>query len=330
MVAKIYRDEEVDTSILDGKTIAVIGYGSQGHAQALNLRDSGFNVIVGLRRGGSSWSRAEADGFEVYEIGEAARRADIILFLIPDVHQPQVYQEQIAPNLSEGKALGFAHGFNIHFKVIVPPPNVDVFMVAPKSPGPTVRATYLQGKGVPALVAVYQDYTGNAMKIALAIAKGIGATRAGAIETTFKEETETDLIGEQSVLVGGIMELIKKGFETLIERGYQPEVAYFEVCNELKLIMDLIYEGGLEKMLKAVSDTAKYGGLVYGPKIIDEHVKQNMHRIADYIVSGAFTKEWLEESSKGQPTLRRLMEETSNHPLEVTGKAMRRLIGLEQ
>lgn len=328
-MAKIYLDKDADTSVLNGKTISVIGFGSQGKAQAECLRDSGFNVLVGAREGGKSWNAAKAEGFNVTSISDAVKKGDVILFLIPDMEQPKVYEEQVAPNLSPGKALGFAHGFNIHFNVIKPPNYVDVFMVAPKAPGPKLRENFLKGFGVPALLAIHQDYTGNAKKIALAIAKGIGSTRVGVIETTFREETETDLIGEQVVLVGGLMELIKKGFEVLVERGYQPEVAYFEVCNEAKLIMDLIYEGGMEKMLKSVSDTAKYGGLVYGPKALDDKVKENMHRVADNVVSGSFAKEWLEESAKGAPRLKELMSKMLDHPLEKTGKTLREMMGLK-
>ncbi|MEM4575984.1 MAG: ketol-acid reductoisomerase [Candidatus Nezhaarchaeales archaeon] len=328
-MAKIYKDQEIDDSILRGSTIAVVGYGSQGRAQALNLRDSGFTVIVGLRREGSSWRQASSEGFEVYEVSQAVKRGDIILFLIPDTEQPKVYQEQIKPFLSEGKSLCFAHGFNIHFGVIKPPREVDVFMVAPKSPGAKVREMYLQGKGVPALVAVHNDYSGKALQKALAIAKGIGCSRAGVIETTFKEETETDLIGEQCVLVGGLMELIKKGFEVLVEEGYQPEVAYFEVCNEAKLIMDLIYSGGLMHMLRGVSDTAKYGGLTVGPTIIDEKVKEKMREAAKRVRNGSFAKEWIEECASGRKRLTALMKTVESHLIEKVGREMRKLAGIE-
>ncbi|MEM0317052.1 MAG: ketol-acid reductoisomerase [Candidatus Nezhaarchaeales archaeon] len=328
-MARIYKDHEIDDSILRGSIIAVIGYGSQGRAQALNLRDSGFNVIVGLRREGASWKFASSEGFEVFEIPDAVRKADVILFLIPDTEQPKVYEEKIKPNLSEGKSLCFAHGFNVHFGVIRPPREVDVFMVAPKAPGVKVREMYLQGRGVPALVAVYNDYSTRALQKALAIAKGIGCARAGVIETTFKEETETDLIGEQCVLVGGLMELIKKGFEVLIEEGYQPEVAYFEVCNEAKLIMDLIYSGGLIGMLRGVSDTAKYGGLTVGPKVIDERVKENMKIAVKRVKDGSFAKEWIEECASGKKRLMELMKAVENHKLEVVGREMRKLAGIE-
>jgi len=328
-LARIYKDHEIDESILKGSTIAVIGYGSQGRAQALNLRDSGFNVIVGLRREGQSWKLATSEGFTVYEIPEAVKRGDVLLFLIPDTEQPKVYEEKVKPYISEGKSLCFAHGFNVHFGVISPPKEVDVFMVAPKGPGAKVREMYLQGKGVPALVAVQNDYSGKALQKALAIAKGIGCARAGAIETTFKEETETDLIGEQCVLVGGLMELIKKGFEVLVEEGYQPEVAYFEVCNEAKLIMDLIYSGGLLYMLKNVSDTAKYGGLTVGSKVIDESVKEKMREAAKKVINGSFAKEWIEECASGKKRLSELMKEVEAHLIERVGKEMRKLAGIE-
>lgn len=328
-MAKIYKDHEIDDSILKGSTIAVVGYGSQGRAQALNLRDSGFTVIVGLRREGSSWKQASSEGFEVYEVPQAVKKGEVVLFLIPDTEQPRVYEEHIKPYLSEGKSLCFAHGFNIHFGVIKPPREVDVFMVAPKSPGAKVREMYLQGKGVPALVAVHNDYSGKALQKALAIAKGIGCSRAGVIETTFKEETETDLIGEQCVLVGGLMELIKKGFEVLVEEGYQPEVAYFEVCNEAKLIMDLIYSGGLMHMLKGVSDTAKYGGLTVGPKVIDERVKEKMREAAKRVRDGSFAKEWIEECASGRKRLTALMKTVESHLIERVGREMRKLAGIE-
>ncbi|MEM2525414.1 MAG: ketol-acid reductoisomerase [Candidatus Methanomethylicaceae archaeon] len=329
-MAIIYKDKDANLSILKNKTIAVIGYGSQGRHQALNMKDSGLKVIIGLRRNGKSWNIAKEDGFEVYEISEASKISDMILFLIPDVEQPRVYEKDVAPYLTKGKILGFAHGFNIHFGLIKPPEYVDVIMVAPKSPGVRVREEFLKGYGVPALVAVYQDATGHAWEEALAWAKAIGSTRPGVIKTTFKEETETDLFGEQCVLVGGLMELIKKGFEVLIENGYQPELAYFEVLNEAKLIMDLIYQGGIEYMLRGVSDTAKYGGLVYGPKVIDDHVKSNMYKILENITSGNFTKEWMGNPEKSIEKLNKLMNEVQKHPIEKTGKEIRRLMGIEK
>ncbi len=325
-MARIYTDKDASLEELKGKTIAVIGYGIQGRAQALNLRDSGLKVIIGLRRGGKSWELATSEGFEVYEISEAVKRADVVMVLIPDMEQPKVWETQIGPFLKEGAVVDFAHGFNIHYGLIKPPKYVDVVMVAPKAPGKAVREEFLAGRGVPALVAVYQDYSGSALKRALAIAKGIGATRAGVIETTFAEETETDLIGEQIVLVGGLMELIKKGFEVLVEMGYQPEVAYFEVLNEAKLIMDLIWRNGIYGMLTGVSDTAKYGGLTVGPKVIDEEVKAKMKNAALRVKSGEFAKEWIEEYSKGAPNLKRLMELVRSHPIEQVGKEMRKLL----
>ena len=328
-MVKVYFDKDSSLEPLRDKTIAVVGYGSQGHAQAQNMRDSGLNVIIGVRPSGASWNRAKNDGFEVYSISEAAKRADVIFMLIPDMVQPVVYKNEIAPNLSEGKTLDFAHGFNIHFKQIVPPENVDVIMVAPKSPGLRLRETFKEGFGVPALIAVYQDWSGRAKETALAVAKALGCTKAGVIETTFKDETESDLIGEQTVLVGGLIELIKKGFEVLVENGYPPELAYFEACNEAKLIMDLIYERGITGMLRAVSDTAKYGGLTVGPKVIDEHVKENMRKAVEYVQNGGFAKEWLEEHRSGEKRLKALMKEIEKHPLEKVGKFIRKTSGIE-
>ena len=325
-MARVYTDSDASLEPLKDKTIAVIGYGIQGRAQAMNLRDSGLRVVVGLRKGGKSWDLAVAERFEVYEVEEAVKRADVVLVLIPDMEQPKVWERQIGPFLKEGAVVDFAHGFNIHYGLIKPPRHVDVVMVAPKAPGKAVREEFLAGRGVPALVAVHQDYSGSALKYALALAKGIGATRAGAIETTFAEETETDLIGEQTVLVGGLMELIKRGFEVLVEMGYQPEVAYFEVLNEAKLIMDLIWQRGIYGMLNGVSDTAKYGGLTVGPKVIDEDVKDKMRQAALRVKSGEFAKEWVEEYSKGAPTLKRLMEAVKNHPIEQVGTQMRKLL----
>jgi len=325
-MARVYTDSDASLEPLKNKTIAVIGYGIQGRAQAMNLRDSGLRVIVGLRKGGKSWDLAVAERFEVYEVEEAVKRADVVLVLIPDMEQPKVWERQIGPFLKEGAVVDFAHGFNIHYGLIKPPRHVDVVMVAPKAPGKAVREEFLAGRGVPALVAVHQDYSGSALKYALALAKGIGATRAGVIETTFAEETETDLIGEQIVLVGGLMELIKRGFEVLVEMGYQPEVAYFEVLNEAKLIMDLIWQRGIYGMLNGVSDTAKYGGLTVGPKVIDEDVKDKMRQAALCVKSGEFAKKWVEEYSMGAPTLKRLMEAVKNHPIEQVGMHMRKLL----
>ncbi|MCS7118017.1 MAG: ketol-acid reductoisomerase [Thaumarchaeota archaeon] len=319
---KVYYDADSSLDPLKDKTVAVIGYGSQGRAQALNLRDSGVRVVVGLRGEGSSYGKARADGFEPVSIDDAAESADVILLLIPDVPMPEVYRGHIEPHLRRGKTLVFAHGYNIHFGRIRPPPHVNVALVAPKSPGPLLRQKFLDGRGVPALVAVHNDASGDAWKIALAIAKGIGCTKAGVIETTFAEETETDLLGEQAVLVGGVMELIKKGFEVLVENGYQPELAYFEVCNELKLIVDLIYSGGLTGMLRAVSDTAKYGGLTVGPKIIDEQVKENMRRALKSIKSGEFERSWT-GNPRAYEELGRLMAAVEGHQIESVGRSLR-------
>jgi ketol-acid reductoisomerase len=325
-MARVYTDGDASLELLKNKTIAVIGYGIQGRAQAMNLRDSGLRVVVGLRKGGKSWDLAVSERFEVYEVEEAVKRADVVLVLIPDMEQPKVWERQIGPFLKEGAVVDFAHGFNIHYGLIKPPRHVDVVMVAPKAPGKAAREEFLAGRGVPALVAVHQDYSGSALKYALALAKGIGATRAGVIETTFAEETETDLIGEQIVLVGGLMELIKRGFEVLVEMGYQPEVAYFEVLNEAKLIMDLIWQRGIYGMLNGVSDTAKYGGLTVGPKVIDEDVKDKMRQAALRVKGGESAKEWVEEYSKGALTLKRLMEAVKNHPIEQVGTQMRKLL----
>ena len=329
-MARVIRDEEVSLEPLRGKTVAVLGYGSQGRAQALNLRDSGVEVVVGVRPGGPSWSRAQRDGMEVLSIPEAVERADVVMMLLPDMVQPEVWRSQVEPRLGEGVTVDFAHGFTVHYGLIEPPEYVDVVMVAPKGPGQLVREEYLRGRGVPALVAVWRDYTGNAWDTVLALAKGIGATRAGVIKTSFREETETDLIGEQTVLVGGLMELITKGFETLVELGYQPEVAYFEVLNEAKLIMDLIWRYGIAGMLERVSVTARYGGLTVGPRVIDDHVKENMRRAAERVRSGEFAREWLEEYQRGMPRLRELVEERRRHLIEVVGRELRRIIFHEE
>ncbi len=327
---KVYHDEDVKTGYLQGKTIAVIGYGSQGKAQALCLRDSGLNVVVGLRPEGSSWKAAEADGLKVYPVSGAAAKADIIHMLIPDMVQAEVYKAEVEPNLAEGKALCFSHGFNIHYKLIVPPSNVDVIMVAPKAPGPRLREVYLEGFGVPALIAVHQNPSGKARELALEMAKALGCTKAGVLETTFKDETESDLIGEQTVLVGGLMELIKNAFEVLVEEGYPPELAYFEACNEVKLIVDLIYTGGLTYMLSSVSETARYGGLAVGPKVIDSHVKENMRKVAREVKSGNFTKTWLEEYRAGRRNLFKMFDEVKAHQLEQVGRFIRKMSGLER
>jgi len=329
-MVKVYYDADVSLDPLKNKIIAVIGYGSQGHAQAQNMRDSGLNVILGLRPEGKSWNRAKKDCFEVYQVSEAAEKGDIVHMLIPDLEQSAVYRDHVEPHMTSGKALGFAHGFNIHFKQIVPPRHVDVVMVAPKSPGFKVRDMYLNGFGVPALIAVCQDYSGQAKEVALAMARSLGCTKAGVLETTFKEETESDLVGEQTVLIGGLIELIKKGFEVLVEAGYQPELAYFEACNEAKLIMDLIYQGGFTGMLKAVSKTANYGGLVVGPKVIDEHVKQNMRKAVRDVQSGKFAKEWIKERETGEKKLTALIKKLEEHQIERVGRFIRKTAGIEK
>lgn len=328
-MAKIYYDDSTNLSILKNSTIAVLGYGSQGHAQAQNMRDSGFNVIIGLPTNSKSIQKAKEDGFEVLTPFEACKKADIIQVLTPDQTQLQLYKESIEPNLSEGKSLVFSHGFNIHFEVIVPPKNVDVYMVAPKGPGHLVRRVYLEGGGVPSLIAIQQDYTKKAKEKALAHASAIGAGRAGILETTFREETETDLFGEQVVLCGGLTSLIIKGFETLVEAGYDPDIAYFECLHEVKLITDLIYEGGIANMRYSISDTAEYGDLTRGPRVIDEHVKHNMQQILFEIQKdkGAkFAKEWLEESKNGYPNFLKLREQGKAHLIEETGKKLRSMM----
>lgn len=325
-MAKMYYDKDADLNLLKNKKIAIIGFGSQGHAHALNLKDSGLDVVVGLYEGSKSKERAEKEGLRVYTVEEAAKVADIIMILIPDEKQAKVYKESIEKNLTEGKALAFAHGFNIHFKQIVPPKNVDVFMVAPKGPGHLVRRVYQEGKGVPNLVAVYQDYTGKAFDLALAYAKGIGGTRAGVIETTFKEETETDLFGEQAVLCGGVTELMKAGFETLVEAGYQPEIAYFECVHEMKLIVDLIYEGGFSYMRYSISDTAEFGDYMTGKRIITEETRKEMKKVLSEIQSGKFAKEWLLENQVGRPQYNAIKEKEANHLIEKVGKGLREMM----
>ncbi len=325
-MAKIYYDKDADLELLKGKKVAVIGYGSQGHAHALNLKDSGIDVVVGLRKGGRSWAMAQEAGLQVKEVPLAVAESNVVMMLIPDTLQPRVYRESVAPHLHEGDALAFAHGFNIHYGQIVPPPHVDVFMVAPKGPGHLVRRTFTEGKGVPCLVAVEQNASGRAMDIALAYAKGIGGTRAGVIETSFAEETETDLFGEQVVLCGGVTSLIKAGFETLVEAGYQPEVAYFECLHELKLIVDLIYEGGISGMRYSISDTAKYGDVTRGPRVIDEEVRKEMWGILDEIRSGEFAREWILENQAGRPVFNALLKRDAQHPIEEVGKQLRSMM----
>ena len=328
-MVKVYLDKDVDLSSLKDQTVSVIGYGSQGRAQALNMRDSGVKVIVGLRPDGNSWKKAAADGFEPQPIRQATGKGDIVHFLIPDIEQPEVYQEQILPNLTGGKTLGVSHGYNIHFKQIIPPKNVDVIMIAPKSPGFRVRELYQQGFGAPALVAVYQDFSKNAKQHALAMCKAVGSTRAGVIETSFKDETESDLFGEQAVLVGGLIELIKNGFEVLVEAGYAPELAYFEACNEMKLITDLVYKGGLSGMLRGVSDTAKFGGLSEGRRIIDAHVRENMRALLEDVRNGKFAEKWTSNPARSKAELRHFMDEMDAHQIEKVGKDIRKLCGLE-
>lgn len=320
---KIYYDQDADLQYLDGKTVAVIGYGSQGHAQSQNLRDSGVKVVVADIPGSENWKKAEEAQFQPLTADKAAREADIIQILVPDEKQAALYRESIAPNLRPGKALVFSHGFNIHFKQIVPPPDVDVFMVAPKGPGHLVRRMYEEGAGVPSLVAVEQDYSGQALNLALAYAKGIGATRAGVIQTTFKEETETDLFGEQAVLCGGITELIRAGFDTLVDAGYQPEIAYFECLHEMKLIVDLIYEGGISTMRYSISDTAEYGDLTRGKRIITEATREEMKKILKEIQDGVFAREWLLENQVGRPVYNALRRKEQNHLIETVGARLR-------
>lgn len=324
-MAKIYYQEDCDLSLLEGKTIAVIGYGSQGHAHALNAKESGCNVIIGLYEGSKSWAKAEAQGFEVYTAAEAAKKADIIMVLINDEKQGQMYKESIAPNLEEGNMLMFAHGFAIHFGQIVVPKNVDVTMIAPKGPGHTVRSQYQEGKGVPCLVAVHQDASGKATDKALAYALAIGGARAGVLQTTFREETETDLFGEQAVLCGGVCALMQAGFETLVEAGYEPESAYFECIHEMKLIVDLIFQSGFEGMRYSISNTAEYGDYITGPKIITEDTKKAMKQVLTDIQDGTFAKNWLVENQVNCPNFHAMRRRGANHPSEKVGTELRKL-----
>ncbi|MBV8377759.1 MAG: ketol-acid reductoisomerase [Verrucomicrobia bacterium] len=326
MPAKVYTDKDADLAHLNGKVCAVIGFGSQGHAHALNLKDSGVQVVVGLYKGSKSIPAAEEHGFLVMEVGEAAKKADIIFFATPDLKIASIFETEVAPQLQTGKALLFSHGFAVHFKTIVPPEEVDVIMVAPKGPGHIVRRQYLEGKGVPSLIAVYQNPSKQAKKLALAWAKGIGATRAGVLETTFKEETETDLFGEQAVLCGGLTSLAQKGFETLVEAGYQPEMAYFECLHELKLIVDLMYESGIAGMRFSISETAKWGDVSVGPNIIDGSVKKRMQKALKEIQSGKFAKGWIAEYAEGLPNYKRLLKEGEKHIIEKTGERLRGLM----
>jgi len=322
-MAKMYYDQDANLNLLQGKKIAIIGYGSQGHAHALNLRDSGLSVIVAQRPGSENYQTAINDGFKPMSVADAAKEADVIQILLPDQTQASVYKNEIAPYLTSGKVLMFAHGFNIHFFQIIPPKDVDVIMVAPKGPGHLVRRVYTEGGGVPNLIAVHQDASGKAKEIALAYAKGIGGTRAGVLETTFKEETETDLFGEQAVLCGGCAELVKAGFDTLVEAGYQPEVAYFECLHELKLIVDLMYEGGIARMRYSISDTAEYGDLMIGKRIINEETRKEMKKVLHEIQTGLFAKKWLLENQANRPVFNAIRRIEAEHPIEVVGKKLR-------
>jgi ketol-acid reductoisomerase len=325
-MAKLYYDKDADLALLKGKTIAIIGYGSQGHAHALNLKDGGFNVVVGLYQGSKSWDKATADGLKVMTVDEAASAAHVIMILLPDQHQRHVYLESIRQGLTPGKTLMFAHGFNIHFHQVLPPKDVDVSMVAPKAPGHIMRRIYTEGSGVPALLAIHQDSSGKAKEMGLAYAKGIGCTRAGVLETTFREETETDLFGEQTVLCGGLSALIKAAYETLVEAGYQPELAYFECLHEVKLIVDLFYQGGLAYMRYSVSDTAEYGDYSRGPRVINEAVRAEMKKILQEVQDGTFAREWILENQAGRPSFLALRKKDADHPIEVVGRELRSMM----
>jgi len=322
-MAQMYYDKDADLNVLKGKTIAVIGYGSQGHAQAMNLKDSGLNVVIGLRKGGRSWKKAESDGMKVMEVSDAVKTAEIVHILAPDEAQSKLYYSEVEPNLKKGAALSFSHGFNIHYNQIVPREDLDVFLVAPKSPGHIVRRTYSEGIGVPGLVAVYQDASGSTMKIGLAFAKGIGCTRAGVYETSFREETETDLFGEQVDLCGGVACLMKSAFDILVEAGYQPEMAYFETVHEVKLIVDLIHEGGLEKMWHSVSNTAEYGGMTVGPRVINEESEDAMYEALARIQNGEFAKEFILEGMVNHPVLKAMERHEKELEIEIVGKEIR-------
>ena len=325
-MAKMFYEKDTNLGLLQGKKVAVIGFGSQGHAHALNLHESGVDVVVGLYEGSKSWDKVKEAGLEVATTAEAAKKADIIMILVPDEKQAKLYREEIAPYLEEGNALVFAHGFNIHFKQIVPPSNVDVFMIAPKGPGHMVRRTYTEGSGVPCLIAVEQDYSGKAKDLALAYANGIGGARAGVLETKFKDETETDVFGEQAVLCGGITALIKAGFETLVEAGYAPENAYFECMHEMKLIVDLMYQGGMAAMRYSISDTAEYGDYVTGSRIITDETKKEMKQVLTEIQDGTFAKKWLLENQVGRPTFNAMRRMEAEHPIEKVGKELREMM----
>jgi len=326
MTAHIYTEADAPIDPLKGKRIAVIGYGSQGHAHALNAHDSGLDVMVGLYNGSKSWAAAEQAGLKVAEVADAARQADVIVMLVPDEKQRRIFLDNVLPQVAPGKSLVWAHGFNIHFKQIVPPEGVDVWMVAPKAPGHRMRELFVEGKGVPSLVAVEQDATGKAWELAFAYGNAVGSAKAGLIKTTFKEETETDLFGEQSVLCGGITSLIKAGWEVLVEAGYQPEVAYYECLNEMKLIVDLMFEGGMARMRYSVSDTAEFGDYVSGPRIVDGSVKQRMREVLKEIQDGTFAHRWLDENELGRPNFTRYREEAANDPMEKVGRDLRSLM----
>ena len=324
-MAKIYYQQDCNLALLDGKTVAVIGYGSQGHAHALNMKESGVHVVIGLYEGSKSWAKAEAAGFEVYTAAEAAKKADIIMILINDEKQKAMYEESIAPNLQPGNMLMFAHGFAIHFGQIIPPKDVDVVMIAPKGPGHTVRSQYQEGKGVPCLIAVHQDATGKAHEMGLAYALAIGGARAGVLQTTFREETETDLFGEQAVLCGGVTALMKAGFETLVEAGYEPESAYFECIHEMKLIVDLIFQSGFQGMRYSISNTAEYGDYITGPKIITDETKKAMKQVLKDIQDGVFARNWLTENQVGCPNFNAMRRHGAQHQLEEVGAELRKL-----
>ncbi len=325
-MAKVYYDRDADLAFLNGKTVAVIGYGSQGHAHAQNLRDSGAKVIIALHEGSKSKAKAEADGFEVYTVQEAAKLADLIMFLMPDHMQADIFKNQVLPNMKPEAKLLFAHGFAVHFGQIVPPASHDVFMVAPKGPGHMVRAMYKEGKGVPCLIAIYQDASGKAKEFALAYASAIGGGRAGIIETTFREETETDLFGEQAVLCGGVTELMQQGFKTLVEAGYQPEMAYFECINEMKLIVDMIFEGGMSWMRYSISDTAKYGDMTAGPRVIGEESRKAMKQLLTEIQDGTFARDWILENQTGRPRMKKWAKAAQEAPCEAVGKELLKMM----
>lgn len=329
-MVEMYYDQDADLALIQSKKVAIIGYGSQGHAHAQNLRDSGVQVKIGLKDGSKSTAKAQEDGFEVLSVADAAAWADLIMILAPDQHQRSIYKDSVAPALTAGKTLAFAHGFNIRFGYIDAPEGVDVILVAPKAPGHTVRREYVAGRGIPDIIAVERDASGHAWETAKSYAKAIGGTRAGVIKTTFTEETETDLFGEQAVLCGGVSQLVQYGFETLTEAGYQPEIAYFEVLHELKLIVDLMWEGGIAKQRWSVSDTAEYGDYVSGPRVIDPHVKENMQAVLADIQSGAFAKRFIDDQDAGAPEFKALRAKGEAHPIEATGKKLRALFAWKQ